>query len=58
MVMFQSKIVEQGPTSEIFERPTHLYTQHLLAARPIPNPDLQCGRHAAVPWASNARAIE
>jgi ABC-type oligopeptide transport system ATPase subunit len=48
MVMFQGKIVEQGPTEEIFSRPQHPYTRRLLAASPIPDPDLQRGRHAAV----------
>ncbi len=48
MVMFQGKIVEQGPTEEIFSRPTHPYTQRLLAASPIPDPDVQRGRQAAV----------
>jgi peptide/nickel transport system ATP-binding protein len=46
MVMFQGKIVEQGPTEEVFKRPSHPYTQRLLAASPIPDPDLQRGRHA------------
>jgi len=48
MVMFQGKIVEQGPTDEIFARPTHPYTQRLLAASPIPDPDIQRGRQGAV----------
>jgi peptide/nickel transport system ATP-binding protein len=48
MVMFQGKIVEQGPTEQIFARPTHPYTQRLLAASPVPDPDVQRRRHAAV----------
>ena len=48
MVMFQGKIVEQGPTDQIFARPTHPYTQRLLAASPVPDPDVQRGRHAAL----------
>jgi peptide/nickel transport system ATP-binding protein len=48
MVMFQGKIVEQGATDEIFARPTHPYTQRLLAASPIPDPDIQRGRQGAV----------
>ncbi len=39
LVMHQGKIVEQGPTDQIFERPEHPYTQALLAASPIPDPD-------------------
>lgn len=48
MVMFQGKIVEQGPTEQIFARPTHPYTQRLLAASPVPDPDVQRARHAAL----------
>jgi microcin C transport system ATP-binding protein len=33
-VMTKGKIVETGPTSEIFDKPQHEYTRHLLAAEP------------------------
>ncbi|MCX5580680.1 ABC transporter ATP-binding protein [Kaistia terrae] len=33
-VMTKGKIVEQGPTRQIFDHPQHSYTQHLLAAEP------------------------
>ena len=33
-VMTKGKIVEQGPTKQIFDHPQHSYTQHLLAAEP------------------------
>jgi peptide/nickel transport system ATP-binding protein len=44
MVMYRGRIVEQGPTEQIFERPQHPYTRTLLAASPIPDPDLQRSR--------------
>ncbi|MEL7230394.1 MAG: ABC transporter ATP-binding protein, partial [Pseudomonadota bacterium] len=37
-VMNGGKIVEQGPTREIFENPQHPYTKHLLAAEPKGQP--------------------
>jgi microcin C transport system ATP-binding protein len=43
-VMTKGKIVETGPTKEIFDNPRHEYTRHLLAAEPkgkppAPDPD-------------------
>ncbi|RWM03664.1 MAG: ABC transporter ATP-binding protein [Mesorhizobium sp.] len=37
-VMTKGKIVETGPTKEIFANPQHLYTKHLLAAEPKGKP--------------------
>ena len=37
-VMTGGEIVEAGDTEEIFERPSHSYTQHLLAAEPKGGP--------------------
>ncbi len=51
LVMYQGRIVEQGRTARIFERPEHPYTQALLAASPLPDPDARRppGRHAWPP---------
>jgi microcin C transport system ATP-binding protein len=39
-VMTGGKIVEAGPTKEIFDNPQHEYTRHLLAAEPKGKPPL------------------
>ncbi len=37
-VMTRGEIVEQGPVTEVFDRPKHAYTQHLLSAEPKGQP--------------------
>ena len=38
-VMYLGKIVEIGRTEEVFQNPRHPYTQALLAANPVPDPE-------------------
>ncbi|MEL6854545.1 MAG: ABC transporter ATP-binding protein [Cyanobacteria bacterium J06607_13] len=40
-VMYRGKVVETGPVLDIFDRPSHPYTQGLLACRPQPSQRLR-----------------
>jgi oligopeptide/dipeptide ABC transporter ATP-binding protein len=44
VVMYLGKVVERAPTEELFDRPMHPYTQALLAAIPIPDPEVKRDR--------------
>ncbi|MDF2679228.1 MAG: dipeptide transporter ATP-binding protein [Brevibacillus sp.] len=37
-VMFLGKMMELGPTEEVYRRPLHPYTKFLIAAAPVPDP--------------------
>ncbi|USZ69900.1 ABC transporter ATP-binding protein (plasmid) [Halorussus salilacus] len=39
-IMYMGKIVEKGPTDQIIEDPQHPYTQSLINAVPVPDPDV------------------
>jgi peptide/nickel transport system ATP-binding protein len=43
-VMYKGEIVEQGPAAQVTVDPTHPYTQRLLMASPVPDPDRQAKR--------------
>ena len=47
-VMYLGKIVELGTEDEIYQRPTHPYTQALLSAVPVPDPTLRGKREQIV----------
>ena len=46
VVMRRGEIVEQGPREQILRHPRETYTQRLLAAVPLPDPDAQAERRA------------
>jgi len=37
-VLYHGELVEEGPGSDVLERPQHPYTQRLLASLPVPDP--------------------
>jgi peptide/nickel transport system ATP-binding protein len=44
VVMRRGQVVEAGTCEQIFDHPRHAYTQALLAASPVPDPDEQAER--------------
>jgi oligopeptide transport system ATP-binding protein len=43
-VMYLGRIVELGKTNEVYDNPLHPYTQALLSAIPMPDPDAEAER--------------
>jgi oligopeptide transport system ATP-binding protein len=47
-VMYLGKVVEISPAEELYQQPVHPYTEALLSAVPIPDPDLSARRQQIV----------
>jgi peptide/nickel transport system ATP-binding protein len=46
--MYLGRIVEQGTRDELYNRPSHPYTQSLLSAAPVADPSLGRTRHRII----------
>jgi oligopeptide/dipeptide ABC transporter ATP-binding protein len=57
-VMYLGQLVEHGPRDQIFTTPKHPYTQALLSAAPVPDPERQRGRTRVVLGGDIPSAIE
>jgi len=57
-VMYKGEIVEQGEAGKVTETPEHPYTQRLLLASPVPDPDKQAEQRAQRRAHSAAMAAE
>ncbi len=49
VVLYQGRVVETGPVSQVCDDPRHPYTQALIAAAPVPDPAAQRARRRLRP---------
>ncbi|WP_344336747.1 ABC transporter ATP-binding protein, partial [Streptomyces globosus] len=47
-VMYLGRVVETGTDAEIYDHPTHPYTQALLSAVPVPDPQARAHRERII----------
>ena len=47
-VMYLGRLVEVAPTEELFDNPVHPYTQALISAAPVPDPEVEATRRRII----------
>ncbi len=47
VVLYRGQVMETGPAVQVYSRPAHPYTEALLAAAPVPDPEQQHARRTA-----------
>jgi ABC-type oligopeptide transport system ATPase subunit len=55
IVLYRGRIMEEGPAATVYGQPVHPYTQTLLEAAPVPDPELQ-RRPRPVKWCTRLSA--
>jgi peptide/nickel transport system ATP-binding protein len=56
VVLYRGRVMEQGPATEVCERPAHPYTRALLASVPVPDVNVQHARQIARSEASTVQS--
>jgi oligopeptide/dipeptide ABC transporter ATP-binding protein len=58
MVLYRGQVMELGEAGAVYSQPVHPYTQALLDASPVPDPELQRRRRAERRQRRRAEAVQ
>jgi ABC-type oligopeptide transport system ATPase subunit len=54
LIAYKGSVVERGSAAEVIQTPSHEYTRKLVAAIPIPDPDIRWERSSTGMWGETA----